>query len=89
MNRIWENDAASAVYDVLDVEGRHARDSTSQLLDDTTTSNGLGWLPDSSVLYYTDSIARTIWAFDLSACIAGSQLSGERLHGESEFGEGS
>jgi L-arabinonolactonase len=43
---------------------RRAGGSTTNLLDGITTSNGLGWSPDSSIFYYTDSMARTIWAFD-------------------------
>ncbi len=27
-------------------------------------SNGLGWSPDNRIMYYTDSIKRTIWAYD-------------------------
>jgi sugar lactone lactonase YvrE len=27
-------------------------------------SNGLGWSPDNRVMYYTDSVKRTIWAYD-------------------------
>jgi sugar lactone lactonase YvrE len=27
-------------------------------------SNGLGWSPDSQIMYYTDSAQRTIWAYD-------------------------
>jgi sugar lactone lactonase YvrE len=27
-------------------------------------SNGLGWSPDSSTMYFTDSIVRTIWAYE-------------------------
>ena len=38
--------------------------STTELLDGITTSNGLGWSPDDRTFYYTDSVARTIWAFD-------------------------
>jgi len=35
-----------------------------QVLDGVVTSNGLGWSPDGRIFYYTDSLARTIWAFD-------------------------
>lgn len=27
-------------------------------------SNGLGWSPDNTTLYFTDSMARTIWAYE-------------------------
>ena len=27
-------------------------------------SNGLGWSPDNRIMYYTDSVKRTIWAYD-------------------------
>ena len=29
-----------------------------------TCSNGLGWSPDGSTMYLTDSVVRTIWAYD-------------------------
>ena len=31
---------------------------------DVHLSNGLGWSPDDRLLYYTDSLRRTIWAYD-------------------------
>ena len=31
---------------------------------DVHLSNGLGWSPDDRTLYYTDSLRRTIWAYD-------------------------
>jgi sugar lactone lactonase YvrE len=43
---------------------RHAGGSTTEVLDGIITSNGLGWSPDNSVFYYTDSMTRTVWAFD-------------------------
>jgi L-arabinonolactonase len=31
---------------------------------DVHLSNGLGWSPDDRLLYYTDSLRRTIWVYD-------------------------
>lgn len=43
----------------LDTDG-----SIRVVLDGIGCSNGIGWSPDRSVMYYTDSSARSIWAFD-------------------------
>jgi len=40
-------------------------------------SNGLGWSPDNSVFYYTDSAQRTIWAYDFK--IDSGEISNERI----------
>ena len=40
-------------------------------------SNGLGWSPDNTVMYYTDSIKRTIWAYDFD--LATGTISNERI----------
>jgi len=37
------------------------------VLDGVTISNGLGWSPDNATMYFTDSAAATIWAFDFDA----------------------
>jgi sugar lactone lactonase YvrE len=38
---------------------------------DVHLSNGLGWSPDDRVLYYTDSLRRTIWAYDFDLATGG------------------
>jgi L-arabinonolactonase len=38
--------------------------SVHVMATDVHLSNGLGWSPDDRVLYYTDSLRRTIWAYD-------------------------
>jgi sugar lactone lactonase YvrE len=38
--------------------------SVHVMATDVHLSNGLGWSPDERVLYYTDSLRRTIWAYD-------------------------
>jgi len=62
--RVWfgsmhrpETEPLGALYRFVD--GR-----VETVLEGITTSNGLGWSPDERTFYYTDSIARTIWAFD-------------------------
>lgn len=40
-------------------------------------SNGLGWSPDNRIMYYTDSIRRTIWAYDFDA--QNGTISNERV----------
>lgn len=38
--------------------------SVDHLVDDVRFANGLGFSPDESTLYFSDSLARTIYAFD-------------------------
>ena len=38
--------------------------SVHVMITDVHLSNGLGWSPDDRTLYYTDSLRRTIWAYD-------------------------
>lgn len=43
----------------LDTDLRFSRMDTGFIC-----SNGLGWSPDNRTMYFTDSVARTIWAYD-------------------------
>jgi sugar lactone lactonase YvrE len=38
--------------------------SAHVICTDVHLSNGLGWSPDDRLLYYTDSLRRTIWVYD-------------------------
>jgi sugar lactone lactonase YvrE len=62
--RLWmgsmtyaEREPAAALY-------RSDRGQVETVLDGIITSNGLGWSPDNRTFYFTDSLVRTIWAFD-------------------------
>jgi sugar lactone lactonase YvrE len=39
-------------------------------------SNGLGWSPDDKTMYFTDSMTRTIWAYDFD--LRGGSIGGRR-----------
>jgi len=43
-------------------------------------SNGLGWSPDNRVMYFTDSMVRTIWAYDFD--IRSGELGERRIFSE-------
>jgi sugar lactone lactonase YvrE len=38
--------------------------SCRRMVSDVTCSNGLAWSPDSKVMYYADSLAQRVWAWD-------------------------
>ncbi len=40
-------------------------------------SNGLGWSPDDRLLYYTDSLRRTIWVYDFD--LASGEIGNRRV----------
>ena len=49
-------------------------------------SNGVGWSPDDRVMYFTDSVVRTIWAYDFDAASGG--ISNRRVFAEVPEGTG-
>lgn len=62
--RIWagtmsDDDAPPGQFYRFDAES-----GMVPMLDGIVCSNGLGWSPDGTTMYYTDSGPRTIWAFD-------------------------
>jgi sugar lactone lactonase YvrE len=55
-----------------------AHESTLQRhVTDATTANGLAWAPDGRTLYWADTPAHTIWAWDWDA--AANRLQGRRV----------
>lgn len=65
--RLWmgsmtyeEREPVAALY-------RSAEGHVEEVLPGIITGNGLGWSPDEKTFYYTDSIARVIWAFDFDS----------------------
>ena len=55
------DDAEGALYR-LDPDG-----SVQCMISGVTVPNGIGWSPDNTVMYFTDSAQRTIYAYDFDA----------------------
>ncbi|NLU71635.1 SMP-30/gluconolactonase/LRE family protein [Streptomyces sp. HNM0575] len=64
--------------------------STVTVLPDVTVSNGIGWSPDGSLMYYNDTPTRRIDVFDVPAGdgSSGADVSGRRTFAEIEQGAG-
>ena len=82
--RVWfgsmndaETHATGALYR-FDQRGVHL------VVGNVTTSNGIGWSPDSTVMYHTDSIARSILAYDFDA--VSGEISNGRLFAQDPAG---
>jgi len=61
-------------------------ESMSVLIDGVTLSNGLGWSPDNTTMYYVDTMTKRIDAFDFSAT---GELSNRRAFTEVPQSQGS
>ena len=55
----------------MDIDG-----SITTALEGVGLSNGMGFSPDLKQMYYTDSLARTIYIFDMTSAQATSPTSG-------------
>src|SRR5487761_1416328 len=67
-----ETGVASGSLYCLDAQRRCTRH-----VPDVQVSNGLDWSPDDTVMYYSDSLARVIWAFDFD--LDAGELSNQRV----------
>lgn len=66
---------------------RYDPDGTATMIEDKVhIANGLGWSPDNSTFYFTDSGARRIWAYDFD--LNAGAVSNRRLFVQFEAGEG-
>ena len=62
--RIWAGTIVDDQSRAAGCFGRLAAGGFVIALEGVTISNGLGWSPDGSTMYFTDSAAATIWALD-------------------------
>ena len=63
--RFWAGTLNDAESEPLGSLYRLDADGTVTLMQDgAVVSNGIGWSPDDRTMYFTDSVIRTIWAFD-------------------------
>lgn len=59
---------------------RYAGGTLDRVAGGITVSNGLAWSPDGATLYWADTFAHTVWAFDFDA--ASGTPSGRRVFAE-------
>lgn len=76
----WDQSAGKGALYRLDPDG-----STSEIFGGVSISNGIGWSPDGSTVYYNDTPTRCISAFDYSP---EEGLSGRRVFAEIPDGAG-
>ncbi|NEB79555.1 SMP-30/gluconolactonase/LRE family protein [Streptomyces sp. SID14478] len=80
--------AGSMAYDETPGGGNLLRvapdGTTTEILDDVTVSNGTGWSPDGTLMYYVDTPTRRIDVFD----VEGERVGGRRELATVEEGAG-
>ena len=83
--RFWAGTLNDAESEPLGSLYRLDADGTVTLMQDgAVVSNGIGWSPDDRTMYFTDSVIRTIWAFDFdpgSGAIANRRIFAEVPNG--------
>ena len=62
--RLWLGSLAISTEPNQGALWRFDGTEATRMLDGITVANGLGWSPDNRTFYFTDTGARTIWAFD-------------------------
>ena len=85
--RFWAGTLNDAEKQPLGSLYRLDADGTVTLMQDgAVVSNGIGWSPDDRTLYFTDSVIRTIWAFDFDP--AAGAIANRRIFAEVPDGTG-
>ena len=85
--RFWAGTLNDAESEPLGSLYRLDREGAVTLMQDgAVVSNGIGWSPDDRTLYFTDSVIRTIWAFDFDPGSGG--IANRRVFAEVPDGTG-
>src|SRR6185437_2218320 len=77
----WEGRSCRPLLGRLGLRARGARGGTLYRLDPDLTvtkwesgltcPNGIGWSPDNRTMYFTDSMVRTVWAYEYDFATGG------------------
>lgn len=84
--RLWTGTMDMGVRPDRGALFRIDRGAVACVLDPVTLSNGLGWSPDGRTMYFTDTAARAILAFDFDA--ASGALANRRVFASVPVGAG-
>lgn len=84
LGRLWMGSMTYAEVHPVSALYRMDERGTTVQMDRVITSNGLGWSPDNTTFYFTDSIAAIIWSFDFD--LGQGTLSRPRVFAEDPAG---